>query len=70
MTKQEVVSVLGEPESTAASGRGVEILRYHLFNPNANRNRLEEYFVRLVNGRVDSYGRWVISTRPKTPHWI
>jgi hypothetical protein len=52
MTKQEVVSVLGGPESTSAPGSGIEILRYHLLTP-----PVEEYFVKIANGKVVSYGK-------------
>lgn len=59
MTKQEIVSTMRQPASTAASGGGVEILRYRL-SPTSDRafyGITEEYFVRLVNGKVDSYGK-------------
>ncbi len=58
MAKQEVVSAMGQPVSTAAPGGGIEILRYELQNTDqvwwGGRT---PYFVRLVNGKVDSYGR-------------
>jgi hypothetical protein len=59
MTKQEVLSVMGEPGSTAAPGAGVEFLRYRLSadGNEARHNITEEYSVKLVNGKVDSYGR-------------
>jgi hypothetical protein len=59
MTKQEVVSTMGQPASTAAPGGGVEILRYRLSptSDHAFYGITEEYFVRLVNGKVDSYGK-------------
>jgi hypothetical protein len=58
MTKQEVVSTMGQPASTAAAGGGVEILRYELQNAHQVWwGGYSEYFVRLVNGKVDSYGR-------------
>lgn len=59
MTKQEVISVLGSPDSTAAPGNGVEFLRYTLdpWNGFWDPSATEAYFVRLVDGRVDSYGR-------------
>lgn len=57
MTKSEVISILGKPTSVSASG-AVELLNYSL---NANRALFttdwDDYFVRLVNGRVESYGR-------------
>lgn len=59
MTKQEVVSAMGRPASTAAPGGGVEILRYWLV-PSAHINLYqtkEEYFVKLVNGKVERFGK-------------
>lgn len=49
MTKSEVLDAMGRPSSTSAPGKGVEFLRYRAFNHVG-------YFVRLVDGRVDSYG--------------
>ena len=50
---------MGQPNSTASSGRGQEILRYNLsdtgsdpFTPITN-----EYYVRMINGKVYNYGR-------------
>ena len=56
MTKQEAISVMGQPMSTAAPGNGVEILRYHLYDAWGTGIQME-YFVRIVNGKVDSYGK-------------
>ena len=53
MTKQEVISVLGPPTSTSAK-EGVEYLNYNLFEPVYGIN---PYFVRIINEKVDSYGR-------------
>lgn len=59
MTKPEVISVMGSPSSTAAPGNGMELLRYRLSptDDHAFRGITEEYFVKLVNGKVDSYGK-------------
>lgn len=59
MTKQEVISVMGPPASTAAPGNGVELLRYRLSptHDHAFYGITEEYFVGCVNGKVRSYGR-------------
>lgn len=54
MTKSEVLDAMGRPSSTSAPGKGFEFLRYRLSPP---RSVPYEYFVRLVDGRVDSYGR-------------
>jgi outer membrane protein assembly factor BamE (lipoprotein component of BamABCDE complex) len=58
MTKDEVIHIMGNPASVAASG-GVEFLRYELSatHQQAEYNVTEEYYVRLVDGRVDSYGK-------------
>ena len=59
MTKQEVVSVMGQPASTAAPGGGVEILRYRLSatGDDAYHHVTEEYFVKLTDDKVQSYGK-------------
>jgi hypothetical protein len=59
MTKQEVVDVMGWPSSTAANSSGVMVLRYRLSatGHDAFHHRTEEYFVRLIDGKVDCYGR-------------
>ena len=59
MAKQEVISVMGSPASTASPGSGVELLRYRLSptDDHAFHGITEEYFVRLANGKVDSYGK-------------
>ena len=59
MTKQEVISVMGRPTSTASPGKGQEILRYNLSATadDAYYGITDEYYVRLINGIVNSYGR-------------
>ena len=58
MTKQEVISIMGRPTSVAAQS-GVEYLRYELYPPPPywEPARKDTYFVRIVSGTVDSYGR-------------
>ena len=58
MSKQDVLAVMGAPRSTAADAGGTEILRYGLYTTwhKALHHRAEEYFVKLVGGRVDSFG--------------
>ena len=58
MTKPEALKVMGAPRSTSADGRGTEILRYDLYTNwhRALHHRSDEYFVKLVSGRVDSFG--------------
>jgi hypothetical protein len=56
MNKAEVVAAMGSPRSTAAPGGGIEILRYQLTS-DVRKHQTDEYFVRLANGRVESYGK-------------
>ena len=70
MTKQEVISVMGQPVSTAAYGN-TELLRYSLSTPDQVWHGIEEeYFVRLVDGKVESYGMAgdFDSARETVPH--
>lgn len=53
MSKQEVVQIMGTPQSTSAAD-GVEYLRYPLAD---ERNAYSPYFIRLRDGKVDAYGR-------------
>lgn len=79
MSKPEVIKLLGAPESTRAS-QGVEYLIYTLTERIAKPGEAPlpfpiqgQYFVRLVNGRVDSYGNVgdFDSTKPfETKHQI
>lgn|SRR5574337_887551 len=59
MTKQDVISAMGNPDSTSANGE-VEYLTYSLYRGFFDRNYgnwSDNYFVRLKDGKVDSYGR-------------
>ena len=59
MTKLQVIDVMGEPDSTAAQA-GTEYLKYNLWKDYWDRspgNYSEPYFVRLVDDKVESYGR-------------
>jgi hypothetical protein len=79
MSKAEVVQILGTPESTSAT-RGVEFLTYSLRERIARPDEasvpvsiLGKYFVKLVDGTVESYGRLgdFDSTKPfETKHEI
>jgi outer membrane protein assembly factor BamE (lipoprotein component of BamABCDE complex) len=58
MTKNDVISVLGKPVSVSAKD-GTEYLNYQ-FSENSDQEFLgltEPYFVRLISGKVDSYGK-------------
>ena len=60
MTKAEVIaSMEREPDSTSAQG-GVEYLTYMLWRDFWERrpgDYSDRFFVRLINGRVESFGR-------------
>lgn len=52
LTKEEVIDRIGSPDTTAAKG-GAEYLNYVYWQD----TRFEKnYFVRLTNGKVESYG--------------
>ena len=57
MTKAEVIDQLGSPDSSAGQGNA-EVLKYQLGNDHPLTHRgWETYFVRLVSGKVESYGK-------------
>ena len=62
MTKQQVMSAMGQPNSVSAKGR-TEYMMYKLCTVEGSLindfrcQRWESYFVRLINGRVESYGQ-------------
>ena len=55
MTRSEVVALLGVPDSTSAQG-SIEYLTYYLNNDASSRD--QPYSVRLVNAKVESFGRF------------
>ena len=57
MSRQEVLTLLGTPDSTSAQAN-VEYLTYYLESAAGN-GREQPYMVRLVNGRVESFGRFL-----------
>jgi hypothetical protein len=66
MTKDQVVGLLGTPDSTSAQAN-VEYLTYYLEgDPAYGRDR--PYMVRVVDGKVESFGRlaqlWDLYNRP------
>ena len=79
MNKAEVIKILGAPESTRAN-RGIEFLIYTLTERIAKPGEAPlpfpiqgQYFVKLVDGRVESYGNLgdFDSTKPfETKHQI
>jgi hypothetical protein len=56
MTKAEVQSLLGTPDSTSAQAN-VEYMTYYLTS-DAGYGHDQPYMVRLVNGKVESFGRF------------
>ncbi len=56
MTKDQVISLLGKPDSMSAQGT-IEYLTYYLVTDNGY-GRDVPYSVRLVNGKVESFGRF------------
>ena len=57
MTKKAVIERLGEPNSTSAIS-GIQYLAYNFYPTDESYwdCRPGNYYVRLVNGRVDSFG--------------
>jgi hypothetical protein len=56
MTKDQVTAILGNSDSMSAQAN-VEYLTYYLDSPHLN-GREQPYMVRLVNGKVESFGRF------------
>jgi hypothetical protein len=56
MTKADAIQAIGNPRYTSASG-GAEYLVYVLDASKIDPILPEEYYVRIVSGKVDSYGR-------------
>jgi hypothetical protein len=66
MPKDQVIALLGTPDSTSAQAN-VEYLTYYLEgDPDYGRDR--PYMVRVVDGKVESFGRmlqlWDLQNRP------
>jgi len=58
MTKQNVIKSLGRPVSTSAQG-GAEYLNYKFAETSDDDfyGHYSDYYVRIVDGKVESYGR-------------
>jgi Short C-terminal domain len=56
MTMDQVMSILGKSDSMSAQAN-VVYLTYYLDSPNLN-GREQPYMVRLVDGKVESFGRF------------
>ena len=57
MSKDQVVAVLGQPDSTSAQAN-IEYMTYYLSN-DSSYGRDQPYMVRLVDGKVESFGRFL-----------
>lgn len=68
MTKQQVIEVLGPPVSTSATS-GVKYLNYRFSETgdHAFYGITTPYFVRIVDGMVEAYGRLGDFNSTKTP---
>src|SRR3989344_4688381 len=68
MTKEEVIAVMGPPTSTSAQGTR-EYLNYALSetDDHAFAGITTPYYVRLINSKVESYGRAGDFDSTKTP---
>ena len=68
MTKDDVIKVMGKPTSVSAQG-GSEYLNYALSETDhdAYSGWTKPYYVRLINGKVESYGRTGDFDSTKTP---
>ena len=67
MTKQQIISILGNPESTASPGSGVEVLRYYLTYAFDGVGPGKEYFVFLKDGKLVQYGEMGDFNSTKNP---
>jgi hypothetical protein len=56
MTKSQVLAILGTPDSTSAQAN-VEYMTYYL-TAESGYGRDQPYMVRMVSGRVESFGRF------------
>ena len=59
INKQKVIAIMGRPSNTAADTNGIVVLRYELTATwhAAFHHRTDDYFVRLIDGKVDCYGK-------------
>ncbi|HTZ21140.1 MAG TPA: SHOCT domain-containing protein [Opitutaceae bacterium] len=59
MSKDQVIAMLGKPDSTSAQAN-IEYLTYYLSNDSSyTYGRDQPYMVRLVDGKVESFGRFM-----------
>jgi hypothetical protein len=69
MTRADIIALLGQPDSTSAQAN-IEYLTYYLMVNSSTYDRELPYFVRIVDGKVESFGRFAsmydLQTRPVT----
>ncbi len=58
MTKDQVIALLGKADSMSAQAN-IEYLTYYLSTDSNSYNRERAYSVRLVDGKVESFGRFM-----------
>ena len=58
MTKDQVIGILGQPDSTSAQAN-IEYLTYNLSSDSGHYDSYQPHFIRLVDGRVESFGRFM-----------
>ena len=58
MSKDQVIALLGKPDSTSAQAN-IEYMTYYLsIDSSYGYSREQPYMIRLVEGKVESYGRF------------
>jgi hypothetical protein len=57
MSREEVQSIMGAPDSKSAQANA-EYLTYYLLDTGSDYERHRPYMIRLVAGRVESFGRF------------
>ncbi len=55
MSRQEVITLMGQPDSTSAQG-SIEYFTYYLASDEMQRD--QPYLIRFVSGKVESFGRF------------
>jgi hypothetical protein len=55
MTREDIIQLLGQPNSTSAMNSTI-YLNYKLRTPYVS-GHIPQYFVRLIDGKVESFGK-------------
>lgn len=56
MSKKAVLDEMGEPDRVSANSK-TQYLLYRLIHPKKTYGKMEEYFVKIVDGEVESFGK-------------